>query len=148
MNRIRITAAIRIATGAEQVFDYTQDYSQRLRWDTFLREATLMHGATAAAKGVSAYCVARNGMGMVTEYISYDRPRATAIKMTKGPLLFRDFSGSWTFKAIDQDITEVIFIYSFTLRFPFLLFTRLIRNKLQRDVAVRLADLKRNIESR
>ena len=56
----------------------------RLKWDTFLKRAELTEGATKADKGVQAYCVAKNGLGMVTEYVSFNRPRATAIKMTRG----------------------------------------------------------------
>jgi hypothetical protein len=75
-------------------FDYTQDYENRLKWDTFLKRAELIGGATKADKGVKAYCVAKNGLGMVTEYVSYNRPKATAIKMTKGPFMFKTFLGS------------------------------------------------------
>jgi len=127
-------------------FDYTQDYGNRLRWDTFLKKAELMEGATKAGKGVKAYCVAKNGLGMVTEYVSYNRPKATAIKMTRGPFLFKTFLGSWTFKEMDSLKTEVIFLYSFKLRFPFNLVTGLIKKNLQLNVRRRLNDLKTNIE--
>lgn len=105
-----------------------------------------MEGATVADRGVKAYCVARNGLGMVTEYVSFNRPKATAIKMTKGPYLFQSFLGSWTFKELDNAQTEVIFLYSFKLRFPFSLFTPFIKRNLQANVRQRLIDLKTNIE--
>lgn len=127
-------------------FDYTQDYENRLKWDTFLKRAELMDGATKADKGVKAYCVAKNGLGMVTEYVSYNRPKATAIKMTKGPFMFKTFVGSWTFKEMNRLQTEVIFLYSFKLRFPFNLATGLIKSNLQLNVCRRLIDLKTNIE--
>lgn len=135
-----------IHCSAAEAFDYTQDYSNRLGWDTFLKRAELMDGATRADRGVKAYCVARNGLGMVTEYVSFNRPKATAIKMTEGPYLFKSFLGSWTFKELDKTQTEVIFLYSFTLRFPFSLATLLIKKKLQSNVRQRLLDLKANIE--
>nr|WP_315818533.1 SRPBCC family protein [Paraflavitalea speifideiaquila] len=90
--------------------------------------------------------MAKNGLGMVTEYVSFNRPKATAVKMTKGPYMFKSFVGSWTFKEIQADVTEVIFLYSFQLRFPFNLATRLIKRNLQSNVRQRLEDLKRNIE--
>lgn len=105
-----------------------------------------MDGATKAGIGVKAYCVAQNGLGMVTEYVSFNRPKVTAIKMTKGPYLFKSFLGSWTFKTIDDLTTEVIFLYSFTLRFPFNLFQPLIKLNLKNNVKQRLQDLKQNIE--
>jgi ribosome-associated toxin RatA of RatAB toxin-antitoxin module len=127
-------------------FDYTQDYKNRLKWDSFLKRAELMNGATKADKGVQAYCVAKNGFGMITEYVSYNRPRATAIKMIKGSFMFKAFLGSWTFKETDSLQTEVIFLYSFKLRFPFDLATGLIKRNLQLNVRRRLIDLKINIE--
>ena len=146
MENTKFTEKIEINCSSELAFDYTQDYNQRLTWDTFLKKADLIDGATTADKGVKAYCVAKNGLGMVTEYVSFNRPKATAIKMTKGPFMFKSFLGSWTFKEIQPNLTEVIFLYSFQLRFPFNLATDLIKRSLQNNVKQRLGDLKENLE--
>jgi len=111
-----------------------------------LKKADLIKGAIAADKGVKAYCVAKNGLGMVTEYVTYNRPKVTAIKMTSGPFMFKSFLGSWTFTEIATDKTEVIFLYSFSLRFPFSLLTKFIQNNLRRNVKQRLVDLKISVE--
>lgn len=145
---IKFTEKTEIKCSPEFAFDYTQDYKQRLTWDTFLKKAELIEGATTADIGVKAYCVAKNGLAMVTEYVSFNRPRATAVKMTKGPFMFKSFLGSWTFKEIKTDLTEVIFLYSFQLRFPFNLATGLIKRNLQSNVRQRLVDLKKNIEEK
>ncbi len=147
MKGIKFTEQIIINKKAEFVFDFTQNYNNRLKWDTFLKKADLMDGATIADKGVSAYCVAKNGMGMVTEYVTYNRPKVTAIKMTKGPFMFKSFLGSWTFKEIASDQTEVIFLYSFSLRFPFTILRKYIKKNLQANVRQRLIDLKMNVEN-
>ncbi len=147
MEGTKFTATIIIDDNAENVFDFTQDYSNRLKWDTFLKRADLIEGASTADKGVKAYCVAKNGIGMVTEYVTFNRPRVTAIKMTKGPYIFKSFLGSWTFKELPDNKTEVIFLYSFSLRFPFNLLTNFIKNNLQTNVKQRLVDLKNNIEN-
>lgn len=146
MEGTKFTETIIIDQTAEKVFDFTQDYNKRLSWDTFLKKADLIDGATNAGKGVKAYCVAKNGLGMVTEYVTYNRPKATAIKMTKGPFMFKSFLGSWTFKETDNRKTEVIFLYSFLLRFPFNLMINFIKSSLQKNVRQRLIDLKNNIE--
>jgi ribosome-associated toxin RatA of RatAB toxin-antitoxin module len=146
MNAIKFTETIIINERAEQVFDFTQDYKKRLIWDTFLTKADLIEGAIKADKGVKAYCVAKNGVGMVTEYVTFNRPKVTAIKMTKGPFMFKSFLGSWTFKELTNKQTEVIFLYSFSLRLPFYLFAFLIKRNLQTNVRQRLLDLKTNIE--
>lgn len=147
MKSIKFTETIAIDKPADVVFDYTQDYTTRLNWDTFLRKADLMNGAASAAKGVKAYCEAKNGLGMVTEYITFNRPKATAMQMTKGPYMFNTFLGSWTFKELNPLKTEAIFLYSFTLRFPFNIVAPVIKLILQRNVKMRLSDLKTCIES-
>ncbi len=146
MEATKFAESIFIDKSPEQVFDYTQDYSNRLKWDTFLKKADLIEGATKASKGVKAYCEAKNGLGMVTEYVTFNRPKVTAIKMTDGPFLFKSFLGSWTFREISNGQTEVVFLYSFTLRFPFKLLAKFIRANLQKNVRQRLVDLKSNIE--
>lgn len=114
----------------------------------FFKKAELVNGAKVADKGVVAYCVAKNGLGMETEYLTFQRPRATAIKMTKGPFMFRTFLGSWKFKKINSDMVEVAFMYSFNLRFPFNLIDNIIKKNLQSNVKQRLVDLKQNIENK
>ena len=146
MEAIKFSEKINIKGIPEIIFDYTQDYNNRLNWDTFLKKAELINGATNADKGVKAYCVAKNGLGMETEYVSFNRPKVTAIKMTKGPFLFKTFLGSWTFKELNPLKTEAIFLYSFTLRFPFNIVAPLIKRILQRNVKMRLTDLKACME--
>lgn len=147
MESIKFAETILINEKPEQVFDFTQDYNKRLKWDTFLKKADLIDGAKSAEKGVKAYCVAKNGIGMVTEYVTYNRPKVTAIKMTKGPFMFNSFLGSWTFKEVSNNKTEVVFLYSFSLRFPFNLLTKAIKNNLRTNVKKRLIDLKNKIEN-
>ncbi len=142
MNPAKFSESIDIEADPAAVFDYTQDYKNRLTWDTFLIEAYLLDNAIHADKGVKAWCVSRNGMGMETEYVSFNRPKVTAIKMTKGPYMFREFAASWNFKPETTNTTKVTFLYSFSLRFPFNLVTFLIKFILQRNVRQRLTDLK------
>lgn len=146
MEPVKFSEKINIEASQKEIFEYTQDYSKRLGWDTFLRRAELIGGATKAGIGVKAYCVARNGLGMETKYVSFNSPKVTAIKMTKGPLFFKRFLGSWTFKQLDNGTTEVTFLYSIELRFPFNLLTNFIRGNLQDNVRQRLIDLKTCIE--
>lgn len=98
------------------VFALTQDYSRRLAWDPFLREARLLNGAAAPAVGVRAWCVARSGLGMETEYVSYEPPRVVAVRMTKGPWALEVFGGTWEFSPVDAGRTKVTFRYLFRVR--------------------------------
>jgi ribosome-associated toxin RatA of RatAB toxin-antitoxin module len=142
----KFTEKIVINCSQEFAFDYTQDYSGRLLWDSFLKKAELLDGATKADVGVQAYCVAKNGLGMITEYVSFNRPKATAVTMIGGPYLFRTFMASWTFKPLAENQTEVIFLYFISLRFPFNLISGFISRNLQKNVRNRLIDLKKSIE--
>ncbi len=78
--------------------------------------------------------------------MTFNRPKVTAIKMTKGPFMFRSFSGSWVFKETGPTSTEVTFSYSFALRFPLSLFPKRIKQNLQNNVKQRLVDLKECLE--
>ncbi len=147
MEGIKFSQTIIINCNPELVFDYTQDYKTRLQWDRFLKKADLLEGATQAEKGVKAYCVTKNGLGMITEYVSFNRSKATAIKMIKGPFMFKSFLGSWTFKSLGEEQTEVIFLYSFKLRFPFNWLAVFIKHNLQANVKQRLMELKMNMEN-
>ena len=146
MNPIKFSESIDIGSNAELIFDYTQDYSNRLKWDTFLTEAYLLDNAVQADKGVKAWCVSKNGLGMETQYVSFNRPKVTAIKMTKGPYMFKEFAASWTFKEENIGVTKVTFLYSFSLRFPFSIVGFIIKAILQRNVRQRLVDLRKQFD--
>ena len=141
----KIVASIQIQATPDQVFDYTQDYGNRLTWDTFLRVARL-EGAARAGLGVKAWCVSKHGLGMETQYVSYSRPKVTAVKMTKGPFLFKTFAGSWKFDAVENAGTKVTFTYSWSLRFPFNLISPILYRILLSNIRQRLIDLKNCVE--
>lgn len=127
------------------LFDLTQDYSHRLGWDPFLKEAKLLDGAEKPGIGVLALCVAHNGFGMETRYVSFNPPGACAVEMTRGPWFFRSFSGSWRFDGMEPGRTRVTFIYSLVGR-PALL-SGLLRFIFARETRRRLQALKRTAES-
>jgi ribosome-associated toxin RatA of RatAB toxin-antitoxin module len=113
-----IERAIDIPAPVEWLFDLTQDYARRLDWDPFLVKAEL-HGEHADV-GVRAWCVSRlPRWGMETEYVTFQRPKVVAVKMTKGPPILRMFAGSWRFEARGQ-LTRVTFRYRFETRPAFL----------------------------
>jgi ribosome-associated toxin RatA of RatAB toxin-antitoxin module len=139
--------AIEIQAEPEALFDLTQDYSRRLEWDPFLKVAEL-HGE-APGVGVRAWCVAWNGLGMETEYISFNRPKGTAVKMTRGPRIISAFAGSWRFQVVEPGRTRVIFRYhvSAAPRWLGFLFDPIMRMIFTHEVHQRLAGLKRAAET-
>ena len=140
VERIEINEVVQV------IFDLTQDYDRRLAWDPLLKVAELVDGATAADVGVKAWCVATNGIGIETEYVSFQPPKVTAVSMTKGPFFYESFAGSWRFNALSAQQTEVVFTYRFVLKRPFRLATPLMTAFLRRSAVKRLVALKNYVE--
>jgi ribosome-associated toxin RatA of RatAB toxin-antitoxin module len=131
------------------LFALTQDYDHRLDWDPFLQEARLLNGAQWPAVGVRAWCVARNGFGMETEYVSWLPPRVAAVKMTRGPALLAEFAGSWRFEPQASGRTRVSFTYHLAAypRWLRWLLDPILQGVFARDTVRRLRALKRAAET-
>lgn len=129
---------------AEFLFALSQDYGQRLEWDSFLTEAYLIGNASAAGIGVDSFCRNRSGAGMVSRYISYKPPHVAAVTMIKGPWILARFSGSWNFKQSAPGQSMVSFTYNFKTRPVFLrwLLEPMVARLYRKDMRQRLAAFK------
>ncbi len=136
--------SITINAPADLLFALTQNYNRRLDWDPFLKRAELVGTATEPGVGVRAWCVAQSGLGMETEYVSFDPPHGCAIRMTSGPKVIGAFAGSWRFREKESGVTEVAFRYRIVGR-PAIL-TPLLKLIFDRDTKKRLLGLKRAVE--
>jgi Polyketide cyclase / dehydrase and lipid transport len=132
------------------LFRLSQDYGRRLEWDPFLRSASLVGDARAADVGVRALCVSRSGWAMETEYVSFNPPHATAVKMTSGPWFLDQFAGSWRFEEVAPGRTRVGFRYSLRTRPVWLswLLSPIVARVFARDTRERLQALKQAVERR
>lgn len=132
------------------LFHLSQNYARRLEWDPFLRSASLLGGAREAGVGVRALCVSRNGWAMETEYISFNPPRATAVRMTSGPWFLDSFAGSWRFESVAPGQTRVNFQYSLKAwpTWSAWLLTPILARAFARDTRDRLRALKEAVERR
>lgn len=138
-----IKESVEIHAPQARVFQLSQDYSKRLLWDSFLIEARLID-ASEPGVGVRSFCRAWNGIGIETEYVTFNAPSVVAIKMTKGPWLFKEFAATWRFQKTDECHTQVTFIYHFKTRLiPEALMSLIVSREMKR----RLRDLKRYSES-
>ncbi|MBX9899976.1 MAG: SRPBCC family protein [Burkholderiaceae bacterium] len=108
----RIEFQVSIKAPIELVYQVSQDYSVRYDWDTFPENITLLNGAKQIEKGVCVSVTAKNGLQMEVEFVQVMPPTATAVTMTKGPLILKAFSGSWVFKSISATETNAKFVYS------------------------------------
>jgi hypothetical protein len=115
-----------------------------------LKSAELVGGATVAGLGARAFCVAHNGLGMETEYVSFNPPRACAVKMTRGPKLISTFAGSWRFEEVAAGQTRVGFRYHLRARPWWLswLLTPILEWVFARDTRNRFVALKAAVEQR
>jgi ribosome-associated toxin RatA of RatAB toxin-antitoxin module len=144
-----IAADLEIDAPHAELFALAQDYDLRLRWDPFLKSMKFLGGATEAAVGVRVWVRAHNGLTMEVEYITVNPPDQVAMKMTRGPWLFRQFSGAWLFKELAERRTRVVFRYNFATR-PRLaapVVEPIVARVLTRDMRLRLEGLKRSAET-
>jgi hypothetical protein len=135
----------------EQIFDLVHDYSRRLEWDSFLRAAAILDGATAAGVGVKTRCAARlkaGGMSMETVYVAFDRPNVAAVRLTAGPPLFAAFAASIRQTPLASGYTRVSYKVTLHTRPRWLrpLLEPVVSRVLARETRRRLADLKRFVE--
>lgn len=140
--------SVDIAATAERVFDLLHDYSQRLAWDPFLRRADVL-GAPTAGLHVRTLCVAKwssGGMGMETEYVAFERPHVAAVRMTRGPWIFRSFAASIRQDPNRDGSTRVIYRFNIQASVP--LMAPVLRSIFARETEARLAALKRFLEGR
>ena len=117
---MRVISSAIVQRPAEVLFALSQDYTRRLEWDTYLSQAHLLGQVGAAAVGVESYCKSRSGSVMVSKYISYSPPTHAAVEMSSGPSILRQFGGTWRFRQLQPQATEVQFIYNFKVRPQFL----------------------------
>ena len=148
----RAILSIEIDAPCDAVFEVVHDYGCRLEWDTMLREARLLGGATAAGLGVRSVCVGtwRSGfLALETEYIRFEPGRVAAVKLTNHPPFFERFAATIRHEAISEVRSRTTYIYSFRARPRFLapLLEPIMNAMLRREVQKRLHALRHFLES-
>jgi ribosome-associated toxin RatA of RatAB toxin-antitoxin module len=144
-----IQSSIEIAAPAGPIFALAQDYRMRVEWDPFVREMRFLDGATESAVGVRVWVRAKNGLSMQVRFITMNPPEQVAMTMVEGPKVFRQFSGAWLFKPLEDGRTRVTFRYHFATQPRLLspLMDPVLERVLERDMAARLAGLKASVET-
>jgi hypothetical protein len=149
-----VECTIDIEAGCQQVFDVVHDYGIRLHWDTLLSKALIVDGSPVAGVGVTTLCIGRGnsvgGFGMETVYVTFERPRIAAVKMTRGPWFVEEFAASIRHKALTtQDRSRVTYKFRIRGRPQWLraVLDPLLRFVFQKETRKRLESLKRYIES-
>jgi ribosome-associated toxin RatA of RatAB toxin-antitoxin module len=143
-----VESSLMIAAAPAELFALSQDYGLRRAWDPFVRAMHFLDGATEAGVGVRVWARAWNGLTMEVRFTGFLPPRVVAMKMTRGPWLFRRFAGTWRFAAHGPDSTCVTFRYFFEVRPRCVapLLEPIISWAFERDIQARLRGLRRGAE--
>lgn len=142
-----IIEQIEIDRDVDYVFELAQDYDLRLDWDPFLKDMSFISDDKSLSRGLVVWVKAHNNMEMTVEYMNYNPPNHVSMRMVDGPFLFNNFSGLWKFNQTRVNHSQVVFKYSFSLKWIFYPFTFLVRFILARDMRKRLTALKKAAES-
>ncbi|MCI0360373.1 MAG: SRPBCC family protein [Planctomycetaceae bacterium] len=108
-----------IPASSAAVFDLVHDYRRRLEWDTLLSSASLTDGHTQAGLGATTLCVGRGWLRMIAmkaQYVAFDRPRLTAIKMINSPPFFASCGASIRHEDIAANHSRITYTWTFTVR--------------------------------
>ena len=145
--------SIEIGASCEVVFDAVHDYEHRLEWDSMLSRARLLGGATAAAVGVRSLCVGTwksAFLAVETEYVTCDRGRVAAVKLTNRPVFFDSFAATIKHEPLGEARSRTTYIYSFRARPRFLapLLEPVMQRMIAREVRDRLRSLRTFLEHR
>jgi ribosome-associated toxin RatA of RatAB toxin-antitoxin module len=137
-----ITHTLPIRAPAGPLFALAQDYRRRRLWDPFVRDMRFPDGDAAPGVGVRVWVRAWNGLTMEVRFTAFQPPRMVAMKMVRGPWMFRQFAGTWRFEPRGEGDTDVTFRYFFRLRPGLRLLESLVAAVLRRDVRARLRGLR------
>jgi hypothetical protein len=109
----------RISAPSTEVFQLLHDYDRRLEWDTLLREARLCENWTTAQLHAQSVCTGRwylGGITLLTEYVSFDAPNVSAVRMLNRPPLFDTFAATIRHRDLGNGSSTVEYKYNFRAR--------------------------------
>ena len=149
----RETFSIEIDAPCEVVFDVIHDYDCRLEWDSMLREARLLNGATTAGPDVRSLCVGtwRGAfLTLETEYVQFKPGQVAAVNLTNRPLFFERFAATIRHQALTSGSSRTTYIYFFQARPRFLapLLEPIMNVMLKQEVRNRMRSLRTFLENR
>ncbi len=124
------------------LFDFTQDFNNRKKWDKQTLEINFIGDFIELKKGTRVYTKSIEGVFMETEYLTFKSPNEISIKMINTSPIFRDFIGTWNYDSTDNLKTTIKITYSFNLRFPYNLIKRKVSQKIRANMTEKLRLLK------
>ena len=142
---------VEINASAREVFNLIHNYDRRLEWDSMLREARLLDGATVAQQGARSRCVGSwkcCWLPIESTYVSFVQGKVAAVKMDNRPLFFDEFAATIRHDDLGESKSKVTYVYRFKSKPRWLWFVLepIMNFTLNREVKHRLEALKRFVE--
>ena len=134
----QVSSEIKINKERDWLFDYTQDFSERIKWDKQTRKIEFIGQENKLKKGSLVYTESKEGIGMDTEYLIFKKPEKISIKMINKSNIFKSFIGKWDYIKLDNDITVLKITYQFNLRFPYNLIAKTVQRKIKNNMVSKL----------
>ncbi|MCT4580770.1 MAG: hypothetical protein N4A35_05065 [Flavobacteriales bacterium] len=132
----------------QTLFEFTQDFEKRVQWDSQTQSINYINAEKQLKKGAQVTVISSNGVRMDTEYTTFTPPHQIAIKMLNQSPIFRAFNGSWIYKRISANQTELTILYEFKLQPLYRLLQPIVLKKTRKNMRNKLEDLAYTIVNR
>jgi hypothetical protein len=129
-----ISEEIIINRDIDWLFDFTQNFSERKKWDKQTEEIEFFADSTKLEKGAKVYTKSIEGIKMETEYLTFNPPTEISIKMLNKSSIFKSFIGTWYYCESEKGRTTLRITYQFNLRFPY----NLVKNKVRKKIRINM----------
>ena len=133
-----ISEEIVINRNINWLFDFTQNFTERKKWDKQTVEIDFFDASTELKKGAKVYTKSKEGILMKTEYLTFKAPDEISIKMLNNSPIFKCFFGKWNYFSTDNGRTKLKITYQFSLRFPYSLITNIVSKKIRTNMSKKL----------
>ena len=128
--------------GIDWLFDFTQDFNNRKKWDKQTKEIDFIGDCVELKQGAKVYTKSLEGVYMETEYLTFKRPSEISIKMINKSSIFKDFIGTWNYEVAEECKTIIKITYCFNLIFPYNLLKSKVSKKIRMNMTKKLSLLK------
>ena len=132
----------------ESLFGFTQDFEKRIEWDSQTKSISFMNTDTILKRGSKVTVISSNGVKMNTVYTIFTPPLQLSIKMLNNSPIFSSFNGSWKYKKISDEKTELSIEYQFRLKILYKLLSPIVISKIRNNMKQKLIDLSYAIDNR
>ncbi|WP_299136398.1 hypothetical protein [uncultured Tenacibaculum sp.] len=133
-----ISEKITLDRNIDWLFEFTQDFTKRKKWDKQTLEIGFLDDHIELKKGAKVYTKSIEGIRMDTEYLTFDTPNEISIQMLNKSPVFKNFIGVWNYISIENDKTILKITYKFNLRFPYNIISKIVFQKTHKNILKKL----------